>query len=192
MGADDLNAGLGVELGEPAVIGGDGTGIDGGLLFELPELRPKFQRASGVVCEVRAAAVEERVARVQEQPAVSDVDGDGGVAPGVAWHGNERESVVEPVDLVGAGETTPWLAWAFVERHDGTMGPLDRPVALFLHLVRGDHRGLLFSGGGVHDRARKVGQSADMVKVHMGQHDVSNVIGGVSKRPDLGDCSFGG
>lgn len=72
------------------------------------------------------------------------------------------------------------------------MGPLDRPVALLLHLARGDHGGLLFSGGRVHDRARKVGQSADVVKVQMGQHDVSDVIGGVSKRPDLGGRGFAG
>ena len=45
-----------------------------------------------------------------KDPAVTGIDGDGGVASGVSWHGDHNNSGVDVVEWLGAGEATPRFA----------------------------------------------------------------------------------
>jgi hypothetical protein len=122
-----------------------------------------------VVADV--AGVEDRVARVHDDP-VGGLDGDGRVPAGVAGHGHEHDAGQH---LVPGEPVAPLVAAACVQHEAGAVLELLRPVAGAVEQVGvGDGGGVLV-GGGVHGGVGEVGESARVVEVEVGEHDVGDV-----------------
>lgn len=124
---------------------------------------------------VDRAGVVERVAAVKD-PAVSGIHGDGGVASGVAWHRDQDYSGTDVVEGLRGGEAAPCFAVGGVFDEVWPVRPLWFAVPQFLAcrwIVDGAES---FCGSDVDLGVREVRDSADVIKVEMGDDDVAHVL----------------
>ncbi len=134
--------------------------------------------------------VVEGVADV-EDPMVTGIDGDGGMAPGVAGERDEHDTGRDIGEFDCTGKSPPWLPFGRVVHHDrGPVGSLGAPVAALLDLGPGVERSLILRGREMHSCVRKVGQATGVVGVEMGEDDVADIAGVVAKGLDLADGRF--
>jgi hypothetical protein len=132
---------------------------------------------------------EVAVTGVQEPPPGRPAYGDAAVAAGVTLERHQQDVVAEHGDRL---EAQPGLAADRVLDPARAVRPLGGEVAVLLRQCRPSGGGRELVGEDVHPRAGEVPETAGVVEVEMGEHDVGDVAHVVPGREHLGHRGLGG
>ena len=127
-----------------------------------------------------------------QQPAVSGVNRDAGMAPGVSRQRDHHDARRYLDELLGRSESAPLLTVRGVLDDLGSVGPLDRAKAKLLPTRRCLQRSERLPGSDVDLGIGKIGDAADVVAVEVSNDDVAHVITAKAKLLNLIDGGSAG
>ena len=122
-----------------------------------------------------------------EQPAAGCIHRDPAMAERVAEQRHQQDLRRQPLKPSDRLESEPRLAFLRIGAIIGAMGPHQGTIAALRLESAPRHRGVQLGGMEMDPRVGKVRQSADMIQIHVGKHDMPDITGRKSQRLDLRD-----